>query len=83
VEPRDSLFDEEEESDAPLVPADDESVVAGFDSVELFAEPLVAVRSFLAQPEPLKMNDVATTAFVIRASVPHDGQNRGPASWIP
>jgi hypothetical protein len=44
---------------------------------------LALERSFLAQPDPLKWIVGSAKAFVIDPSVPHVGQNLGPASWIP
>jgi len=79
------LLEEDEDDDDSEPPLDDdpESAVAGFDSVELLAGLEVALRSFLAQPEPLNTTDGALKPFVIRPSAPHDGQKRGPSAWIP
>ena len=44
---------------------------------------LVDDRSFFAQPEPLKWTAGVDSALRIDPSKPHDGQKRGPASWIP
>lgn len=76
-------FDDDAESE-PLVALDaPESDAAGFASVEVLAGLEVALRSFLAQPEPLKTTDGALKPLVIRPSAPHDGQNLGPSAWIP
>jgi hypothetical protein len=40
-------------------------------------------RSFFAQPDPLKWTVGVESTFFIDPSVPHDGQNRGPASLMP
>jgi hypothetical protein len=45
--------------------------------------PLVDDRSFFAQPEPLKWTVGEDIALRIVPSTPHDGQNRGPGSWMP
>jgi hypothetical protein len=93
VDPFERLVDEDEDDEddddsEPPLDADPESDVADFDSVELLsvellAELEVALRSFLAQPEPLNTTDGALKPFVIRPSAPHDGQKRGPSAWIP
>jgi hypothetical protein len=41
------------------------------------------LRSFLAQPDPLKTIAGGANPFRIVPSAPHSGQNRGPSSLIP
>jgi hypothetical protein len=43
---------------------------------------VVARRSFLAQPEPLKWTAGAANALRTR-SLPHEGQAEGPSMWTP
>jgi hypothetical protein len=40
-------------------------------------------RSFFAQPVPLKWIAGAANCLRMVPSAPHDGQKRGPGSWIP
>jgi hypothetical protein len=83
------------QSEAAAVPLDDASpdfaslfdsvVDAGFDSPSDFAAffGAVALRSFFAQPDPLKTIAGGANDFRIDPSVPHSGQKCGPASWTP
>jgi hypothetical protein len=57
-------------------------VSAGFASVEPDPGFEVALRSFFAQPEPLKWTVGAEIAF-LTGPLPHSGQDAGGSAWTP